>query len=105
MEALLALIGVFGLVAIGIIYSAFAYGFITYKFYCWFLLPVFTSLPHITVSYAIGLSLFIGLFKGSSSMDYTYKGEKLKADPNWASVIVMPWLLLGAAYMIKIIFL
>ncbi len=106
MEALFIIIGVLGLAAIGIIYSAFAYGFLTYKFYYWFMLPVFHSLPEITIAQAIGVGLFISLFKGSSSSnEYKYKGESIKAETKWGTLLFMPWLILGAAYVIKCIFL
>lgn len=106
MEALFILLGLLGLGAIAIIYSAFAYGFLVYKFYYWFILPVFHDLPQISIPAAIGIGLFISLFKGAgSSNDYTYKGETIKSETKWGTLILMPWLTLGAAYLIKCVFL
>lgn len=45
------------------IYGMFTYGIITLKFYNWFILPVFTTLPQIDFFQAIGISCFLALFK------------------------------------------
>ena len=56
---------ILGLVLIlgAIIYSSLSWGWVMFKFYTWFLLPVFVTLPEITYSYAIGLVLFTTLLK------------------------------------------
>jgi hypothetical protein len=105
MEALFMLVGAMGLMFIALIYGAFAYGFVVYKMYYWFLLPVFINLPHISVYEGIGIGLFIGLFRSNSSHDYEYKGETLKEKTKWSTIILLPWFTLGAAYLIKCIFL
>jgi len=44
-------------------FGAFAWGFIFFKFWGWFVLPVFTTLPVINIFQSIGLAIFLGLFK------------------------------------------
>lgn len=105
MEALFLVVGAMGLMLVGLIYEAFAYGFVVYKMWYWFLTPIFTALPHISLSQAIGISLFIGLFRNIGSPDYEFKGEPLKEKTNWGTLILLPWFILGAAYLIKCVFL
>lgn len=63
---LLAFITLIALSGIVLLYFYFSYGFLILNFWDWFVLPVFPSLPTITLAQAIGLSLVISLFKGSS---------------------------------------
>jgi hypothetical protein len=105
MEALFLLVGAMGLMVVGLIYGAFAYGFVVYKMWYWFLTPVFTTLPHISLYQAIGIGLFIGLFRNSMSPEYEFKGETLKEKTKWGTMILFPWFTLGAAYLIKCVFL
>lgn len=60
-------IGAFTVLIIVFIYGIFAWGLVTYFYYYWFLLPVFTNLPNITIVEAIGISFFISLFKNMST--------------------------------------
>ena len=53
-----------------IMYIAFAWGFILYEYYYWFLLPVFTTLPLITYYQAVGLACFINLFKNQHYLQF-----------------------------------
>ena len=76
MEILIALIVVFGLLA----YSSIMGGYVVYKFWYWFLLPVFPELPDITYAQAIGLMFFIGLFK--------YHGKSNKNDEDTKNLIM-----------------
>lgn len=51
-----------------ITYHAFAWGFVFYKFYYWFVLPVFNNLPVINFHQAIGLAFFTTLFKNNFTL-------------------------------------
>lgn len=62
-EALFVLIGALAIVAFFIFWDAFAWGLICWKFWYWFLLPVFNTLPEITFIQSVGLMFFISLFK------------------------------------------
>lgn len=102
MEALLLFLGGIAAVALIILYSSFTWGFVLYKFYYWFLLPVFTTLPQITFWQAVGVMIFIGLFKDHSTKKQTLGGTELKTEPQWASIIVAPWLVLSLAWIVKL---
>lgn len=62
MEILITLLGALALIAVAFFYSAFAWGFVTYKFWYWFLLPVFPELPEVTLAQCVGIYVFISLF-------------------------------------------
>jgi hypothetical protein len=63
MKALLSII--FGSLFVMLIvsYVTFSYGFLVFYFWKWFLMPVFPSLLYLTIYQAMGISMFIGLFK------------------------------------------
>ena len=61
MEVIIALF----IVGILLAYSSIMGGLVVFKFWYWFVLPVFPELPNITYVQAIGLMLFIGLFKNN----------------------------------------
>lgn len=106
MEVLVAILGVVGILALALIYSAIAYGVVTYQFYYWFILPVFHGLPAITFAHAIGIAFFISLFKGGSGdFKYTYKGNEIKKEVNYWGAILSPWIVLGVGWGVKCIFL
>lgn len=97
---------------IATIYGAFAWGFLLYKFWYWFILPVFPALTHITFYQAVGLWFFISLFKGLDYSAYNqhnkdkdeqgYKDfEKVKL---WSGILG-PWLLLLIGYFIGYYFI
>jgi len=77
MEALLFLLGGIVLLALAFVWSVFSWGYVCWKFWYWFVLPVFPALPHITWLQAAGLIFFISLFKVSPSQlmkeDYVVK--------------------------------
>lgn len=98
MEALLAICVILGLIAIMLAYSAFAWGCVTFQFYYWFVLPVFTNLPMITLGQAIGLSLFISLFKNHGSSNPV--DEKFEWSKTLLALLT-PWLVLIIGYFIK----
>ena len=56
----------FAIISIAAItYHAFAWGFILYKYYHWFAMPISPNIPNISFYQAIGLSLIISLFKNN----------------------------------------
>ena len=76
MEELIIIILVIIVFAGAIIYNAITWGLVMYKYYYWFILPIFTTLPEINFLHAIGLMLFISLFKYQRT--YNIKDEYLK---------------------------
>jgi len=90
------IVGIVFLVFIGLvfIYETLTWGLVLFKFWGWFVLPVFVALPALTFVQALGLMFVIGLFK----LNYTGEGIKDEFKKNeWNSVItliVFPWITL-----------
>jgi len=103
MEAILALLGVLVLVGILISYSAVSWGFVLFKYWSWFVLPVFPELPTINFIQAMGLMLVIGLFRSVS--DGNIKDEYKDSNKTWGIAIFSPWLTLAFAWIIKSIWM
>lgn len=93
-EVFIVLLGAIGVIAVIAIYGAFSWGLVFYKFYHWFILPIFTELPQIDFWQAVGMSLFLVLFKNHSAV----KNEDDKTD--WGTFIISPWIILGVGYLI-----
>lgn len=98
MKTLLITIGgIIGIIFL-ILYTSLVWGFVCYKFWTWFILPVFVTLPNITFLQAVGISFFISLLKTTS--------PKIKDEEFWNRffvAIINPWMMLGLAYLMKII--
>ena len=102
---LLAIVFALLLFAGAILYFSFSWGFVLFKFWYWFLLPVFITLPHIEYYQAIGLLLFISLSKSSSKAD-TMKKEFKDSEKSISAAIVTflaPWIVLCTGYFIKLL--
>lgn len=94
-EALITLIGALGLLTGIILYSTLSWGYVCFKFWYWFILPVFTELPHCTFWQCVGLMFFISLFRNQGAK----KSDSNKQDINWGLLIISPWLTLLVAYL------
>jgi hypothetical protein len=73
-------------------YDAFSWGLVTWKFWAWFVLPVFPAFPVLTFIGAVGLSLFIGLFKNQTTQ--VLKSDFIDEGTTVGMVFLMPWLTL-----------
>ncbi len=89
-----------------LVYNAFAWGWVAYKFWYWFLIPVFPMVPHVTFVQVVGLLFFTVFFK--SNLVAGYKGKlnktteiKLESDTNWIGTLITPWFTLFIAWLIK----
>lgn len=100
MEALLLLLGVILLMVFAFFYGAFAWGWVTYKFWIWFVLPVFTNLPELTVIQCVGLMMFISLFKGTPAQ--MIKNEYVNETLSNVLPIIAPILILFVGWLVKI---
>ena len=91
MEVLGLTLGVIILVIVIIFYSTLTSSLVLYKFWYWFLLPVFPEMPEITYSAAVGLSLFTVVLKTVYTSDLAdeYKDQTVKYH-----VLIYPWLVL-----------
>jgi len=77
-----------------LLYSAFASGLVFFKFYNWFVLPVF-DLPIISYLSAVGLSVFLILFKNLQTDEDTSTEAYIKA-------IILPWMLLFMGWFVAL---
>ena len=91
------------LVVIGIIvYDALSWGLVLYLFYPWFVLPVF-DLPEILFIQAVGLSLFISLFKNHN--DESIKSEYIDNGRKMLVFFSAPWIVLFMGWLIHSLFM
>jgi hypothetical protein len=95
-EVLIVLISILGGAAvITLIVGAIAIyrGFVLCKLWAWFMVPLF-HLPELTIPFAIGISLAIGMFQHS-----TQNADKGKE--YWLTVIASPLVVLFMGWIVK----
>jgi hypothetical protein len=99
-KILTIIVGFLGLFAIGLLYGALSWGLVCWKFWYWFLLPVFPQLPQITFLQAIALMMFMGLLRGHPAqiIKEEYTNQKL------FNIIayIGPWLTLFVGWLFHI---
>ncbi len=94
MEALIGLLGLMSLVVILVLYDGLAWGFVLYRFWYWFVLPVFPPLPHVKFGESVGLIFFIAQFHNHNpEPDF----EGLKKKRNYVG-FASPWIVLGVGW-------
>ena len=100
MEALFTFFGVFTLVGVLLIYNSFSWGFVSFTFYYWFVLPNIPDLPHFTITQFIGFSLFVNTIirHGSSHLKDEYKDQTKE----WTGILLSPWLTILFGWFIKL---
>lgn len=91
-----------GLIVVLFLYDALAWGLVLFKFWGWFVLPVFVALPALTFVEALGLMFVIGLFKNHSSQ--IIKKQYRMEYTGWI-MWVMPWATLFFGWLAYILFL
>lgn len=96
MGSIIALVGACALVLALIVYSGLSWGFVAWKFWYWFILPVFPNLPHVGFWQSVGIFMFICLFHsgGTSAIKDEYKDTSTQ----WANLLLTPWLTLLIGY-------
>lgn len=99
MEILLLAFAIITLIVLLILYSSFSWGFALYKFWYWFILPVFPMLPEITFWHAVGLFLFIGFFHIGDGQ--VIKDEYKEKTTGTIMSIILPWVTLLMGYILK----
>lgn len=80
------------ILALLLLYDVASWGLVMYKFWDWFLLPVFPTLPTITFVNAVGLMLFLCLFKKIDSQ--VIKKEYKNETATGVTLIIAPWIIL-----------
>lgn len=104
---ILALILMGALAVAGILlYSTFTWGLVCFKFWAWFVVPIFISgfptLPELTFIEACSLMFFIGLFRNQSST--SIKKEYRDEGTSWGQLILTPWVVLLIGWGFKSLF-
>ena len=85
-----------------LIYFTFSGGFVTFKFYQWFILPHFPQFPLFTWIHFAGFRMFISSFK-LTTLKKNIKKEYLDETKEGIRIIVsilFPWLTLFIGYLI-----
>ena len=103
MELLIALSAILGIVVVALVYKPIVHGLVFYKFYAWFVLPIFIELPEISYLSSVGLIFFISLLKGSGGSHQKIKEEYCKSDYTSWYIIVGPWLALLMGWLAQMI--
>ncbi len=77
MEVILVIFGLIVFIGGIILYEGFVWGFVTYKFYYWFGLPIIPELPHFNYMECVSLFLVLSLFKNHhiDNIKKEYKDE------------------------------
>lgn len=104
MEVLLINLGLMFVLFVFLIYGAFSWGFVAFKFYGWFILsqPTFTTLPHFTITQFVGFLLFIGVLTHKSII--SIKDEYKDKNFEYFSLLLGPWFVLLVGWMIQGLF-
>lgn len=87
------------LILVLIFYTEVSWSFVALKFYGWFILPIFPSLPTLTWYEMVGVVTFIGLIKYRSTNN-KQKFDKESILENIYSIIFTPWLYLLYGYVV-----
>ena len=88
-------------VAFAILYTSVSWGLVMWKFWYWFLLPVFPTLPQINFLQAVGLMFFLMLFKQPEGQ--VLKEEyKDKTSSTWGPLLA-PWLTLLFGWIVYLV--
>jgi len=81
-------------------YTAISWGFLMYKLWYWFILPIFPALPQLDYRQCMSLILIVVvLITPSVGM------PKQKEDIGIITVILIPWVFFVFCWLFKIIFL
>ena len=102
---LFELIGFVFVLGLTFIYNTLSWGLVLFKFWGWFVLPIFVTLPIITFVQAIGLVFVIGLFRSK------YQGENIRDEflkSEWESaglMLIKPWVILFLGWLAYVIWL
>lgn len=102
MEILLMILGALLMALISVIYMTFSWGFVAWKFWYWFLMPIFPMLPAITFVQAMGVMLVISLFRGSQAQ--IIRDDYVNTRLSTTLSIISPWFVFIIGWLVKIIF-
>jgi hypothetical protein len=103
MEVLLVIIGALAVLFFLLFYGIFAWGFVCFKFYHWFILPIFPISHELDYIQCVGIMFFISLFKNHGKDTYK-EDEKKKKEALW-SAMIMPWMFVLLGWLFTVIFM
>lgn len=86
-----------------LIYSSFSWGFVLFKFWHWFMMPVFFTLPSISLYQAVGILLFISIFKNKVPQ-IPIKDEFIDSKKKTNNIVIQaiaPWMVLLMGILMK----
>ncbi len=89
------------ILAVALLYSSVAWGLVMYKFWYWFLLPVFPALPQINFLQAVGLMFFLSLFKTVETQ--ILKKEYKDETAGTIGSLIVPWLTLLMGWVVWLV--
>jgi hypothetical protein len=97
---IVAILGIAAVNGLALCYGALSWGFVTYKFWGWFLPIAFPTiaLPHLLYYQAIALIMFLDLFKISSTQ--VIKKEYREETTQAMIAVIAPWIVLGVGYFV-----
>ena len=101
METLLKFLGAALLAAVIFVGYSLLSGYIVYKFWGWFILPVFPFLPIITIIQGIGIGMFISLFGRDTTV---YLKDEYQSESAKYMIGIKPFIVLLVGYLVHIIF-
>ena len=97
---LFTIFGFIGVMALAFCYAALSWGFVTYKFWGWFIPMAFPTItiPHLFYYQAIALIMFLDLVKVTSTRQIKkeYRDETATA----IIAVIAPWVILGVGYLV-----
>lgn len=98
MEAILIILGIAFLLIAALLYGTLSWGWVLFKFWAWFVIPVFSGAPEIGYLQAVGLMFMINLFDrhGTHIKDEYTDNSKL-----YTSMILGPWVTLILAWIVR----
>lgn len=99
---MLGVIIVIVIILVLFLYDTLAWGLILFKFWGWFVLPVFVTLPTLTFVQAIGLIFVINLFKNHKAQIIKKQYEDKRVSNHY---LYMPWITLGFGWLAYALFL
>lgn len=85
------------------IYNNLAWGLVLYKFWKWFVLPVFITLPTINYTQAIGLMLIISLLFRPPTKP-VIKEQYIDKDNEEIATFIAPWTVLLIGWITFLVF-
>lgn len=97
MEILLVVLGVLALMVGIILYSTFVWGYVASKFYYWFVLPIFPTLPHLSLMQIIGITFFVYVIMPKAALS-DVKDEYRDKSSQLVTFFITPWVTLILGY-------